>query len=131
VPEQRENPILRGIGDGEIWVPTDVYQVRLPLPEGCVPLVLGEVLSGMQETDSAVVGKANRPMLPVAWTHTYNGARVFTTTMGSAEDFSNEALRRLFVNAALWAVGREARIAGKSDVRIVGEYHPKSFLLSY
>jgi type 1 glutamine amidotransferase len=131
VPEQRANPILRGIADGEIWVPTDVYEVRLPLPEGCVPLVRGEVLTGMKATDGAVQGKANEPMLPVAWTTTYKGARVFTTTMGSAEDFSNEALRRLFVNAALWAVGRDGQIPEKSDVELVGDYHPTSFLLSY
>jgi RNase P/RNase MRP subunit p29 len=131
VPEQRGNLILRGVGDGEIWVPTDVYEVRLPLPEGCLPLIQGEVLTGMKETDGPVAGEANEPMLPVAWTRTYNGARVFTTTMGSAEDFSNEALRRLFVNAALWAVGREGQIPAKSDVRIVGEYRPTSFLLSY
>jgi type 1 glutamine amidotransferase len=131
VPEQRANPILRGIADGQIWVATDVYEVRLPLPERCVPLVRGEVLSGMKESDSAVTGKANQPMLPVAWTSTYKQARVFTSTMGSAEDFSNEALRRLFVNAALWTVGREAQIPEKSDVRLVGEYRPTSFLLSY
>jgi type 1 glutamine amidotransferase len=131
VAEQRANPILRGIADGEIWVPTDVYEVRLPLPEGCVPLVRGEVLSGMKATDNAVQGKVNDPMLPVAWTRTYKRARVFTTTMGSAEDFLNEALRRLFVNAALWAVGREGQIPEKSDVGLVGEYHPTSFLLSY
>jgi type 1 glutamine amidotransferase len=131
VPEQRENPILRGIADGEIWVPTDVYEVRLPLPERCVPLLKGEVLTGMKESDGPVTGKANEPMRPVAWTATYKQARVFTTTLGSAEDFQNEALRRLFVNAALWAAGREGQIPKKTDVRIVGEYHPASFLLSY
>jgi len=131
VPEQKASPILRGIADGEIWTRTDVYEVRLPLPANCVPLVDGEVLTGMQKTDPAVAGKLNEPMMPVAWTNTYQNARVFTTTMGAAEDFENEALRRLFVNAALWAVGREARIPEKSDVRIVGEYHPASFLLSY
>jgi len=131
VPEQSAHPILRGIGDGEIWVPTDVYDVRIPLPQGCVPLVRGEVLTGMKDTDRAVAGKVNEPMLPIAWTTTYKGARVFTTTMGSAEDFLNEALRRLLVNATLWAVGREGGIPEKSDVRLVGEYHPTSFLESY
>jgi len=131
VVEQAAHPILRGIKDGEIWVPTDVYEVRLPLPPGCVPLVKGEVLTGMKESDGPAKGKVNEPMLPVAWTNTYKSARVFTTTMGSAEDFSNEALRRLFVNAALWAVGREVQISFKTDVRLVGEYHPTSFLLSY
>jgi len=32
---------------------------------------------------------------------------------------------------SLWTVGREGQIPEKSDVRIVGEYHPTSFLLSY
>ncbi len=128
---RQEHPILRGILDGDIWVKTDVYEVRLPLPATCVPLVYGEVLSGMKENDPAVSGKLNEPMMPVAWTNTYHGARVFASTMGAAEDFENEALRRLFVNAAIWAVGREDRVPEKSDVRIVGEYHPTSFLLSY
>ncbi len=128
--DQKANPILRGVGDGEIWVKTDVYEVRLPLRAGCVPLVYGEVLTGMNESDKAVPGKPNDPMMPVAWTTNYNGARVFISTMGAAEDFENEALRRLFVNAALWAVGREARIPKKSDVRLVGDYQPQSFLES-
>ncbi len=131
VPEQNAHPILRGIKDGEIWVPTDVYEVRLPLPPNCLPLLKGEVLTGMKAADAPVKGKVNEPMLPVAWTNSYQGARIFTTTLGSAEDFSNEPLRRLFVNAALWAVGRAAQIPAKADVRLVGEYHPTSFLLSY
>jgi type 1 glutamine amidotransferase len=131
VSEQKANPILRGIGDGEIWTRTDVYEVRLPLPPTCVPLLMGEVLQGMKRTDSAVEGKPNNPMMPVAWTNRYKKTRVFTTTMGAAEDFENEALRRLFVNAALWAVGRESRIPEKSNVKLVGDYHPTSFLLSY
>ena len=31
-PGAEEHPILRGIDDGAIWGPTDVYGVRLPLP---------------------------------------------------------------------------------------------------
>ncbi len=80
------NPILKGIGDGEIWVKTDVYKLRLPLPSTCVPLVFGEVLTGMNESDPAVKGKVNEPMMPVAWTNAYKGARVFVSTMGAAED---------------------------------------------
>ena len=131
VAGQNANPILRGIPDGQVWARTDVYEVRLPLPSTCTPILNGEVLTGMNETDPAVPGKLNEPMMPIAWTNTYKNARVFATTLGAAEDFENEALRRLFVNAALWAVGREAQIPAKSDVRLVGEYRPTSFLLSY
>ena len=45
-PGRENNPILRGIKDGDIWGPTDVYGVRLPLPGDSKPLVLGQVLDG-------------------------------------------------------------------------------------
>src|SRR5437879_1537469 len=44
---QENHPILRGIKDGDIWGPTDVYGVRLPLPGDSQPLVLGQILTGM------------------------------------------------------------------------------------
>ena len=58
-PGQREHPILRGIQNGAIWVPSDVYKVRLPLPDGVQPLVLGEVLEGMNSADAPVGGAQN------------------------------------------------------------------------
>jgi len=130
-PGAARHPILRGIGDGEIWGPTDVYTVRLPLPGDSQPLVLGEVLAGMQPTDAPVAAK-NQPMMPVAWVKSYTGkagkkARVFTTTMGDAQDIANEAFRRMLVNAAYWAVGLEKKIPAKSDVRLVGEYKALPF----
>jgi hypothetical protein len=132
-PEASGNSILRGIQSGEIWGPTDTYEVRLPMPASCHPLLLGEVLSGLNSNDEPVPGNVNNPMMPVAWTNTYRGdtgkkARVFTSTMGAADDLENEALRRLLVNAAYWAVGLENKIPAKADVSIVGDYHPHSFL---
>jgi len=129
VKEAADSPILRGISDREIWVPTDVYRVRLPLPGDSRPLLLGEVVAGMTPADPAVDGPVNDPMMPVAWTRTYRGeagktARVFTTTMGAADDLESEGFRRLLVNAAYWAVGLEERTPAKSDVGYVGEYRP-------
>jgi len=122
-----KHPILRGIADGAIWVPTDVYKVRLPLPEGIETLVLGQVLAGMKPTDAAVEGPQNDPMMPVAWTRTYKSGRIFTTTMGSGQDLLNEPFRRLLVNGAYWAAGMEARIDGRSNVDLVGTYEPLPF----
>src|SRR5206468_12236283 len=51
------HPILRGIKDGDIFGPTDVYGVRLPLPGDSNPLVLGQVLTGMKSSDPPVSGK--------------------------------------------------------------------------
>ncbi len=123
---------LRGIKDGDIWGPTDVYGVRLPLPGDSQPLVLGQVLTGMQPTDPPVIGKQNEPMMPVAWTKSFatdsgKKSRVFTTTMGASQDLSTEGTRRMLVNACLWAVGKEAEIPAKSNVDLVGDYQPHPF----
>jgi hypothetical protein len=125
-PGAEGHPILRGIRTGEIWVPTDVYKVTVPLPGDARPLVLGEVLSGMKPEDPPVAGPQNTPMMPVAWTKT-TGRRVFTTTMGSAQDLLNEPFRRLLVNAVYWAVNLDARIDPRSDVALVGAYQPLPF----
>jgi type 1 glutamine amidotransferase len=131
-PGQENHPILRGIKDGDIFGPTDVYGVRLPLPGDSQPLVLGAVLEGMTPDDKPVEGKQNDPMMPIAWTKSYTGStgktsRVFTTTMGASQDFSSEGLRRLLVNACYWSLGMEAKIPAKSRVDLVGEFNPLPF----
>jgi type 1 glutamine amidotransferase len=129
-PGMEGHPILRGVTD--IWGPTDVYGVRLPLPGDSQPLVLGQVVDGMKPEDKPAAGKQNDPMMPVAWTRTYTGksgkpARVFTTTLGASQDLESEGLRRLLVNACYWALGMEEKIPPAADVRIAGEYRPTPF----
>lgn len=129
-PKEKSHPILKGIKDGDIWGPTDVYEVRLP--DDCTPLVLGQVLAGMKSSDPPVEGKKNEPMIPVAWIKHYKPAndktaRVFTTTMGASTDFQSEGLRRLLVNACYWALGMEGRIPARSQVDIVGAFKPRPF----
>jgi len=124
------NPIVRGCGD--IWCPTDVYEVRHPLPGDSRLLVFGQVLTGMNPTDKPVEGKQNDPLMAAAWTKTYKGengrvGRVFTTTMGSAKDFESEGLRRLVVNAAYWCLGMEDQTPQIANVDLVGEYHALPF----
>ena len=126
------HPILRGIKDGEIWGPTDVYGVRLPLPGDSQPLVMGQVLVGMKPDDKPVQGTKNDPMMPIAWVKTYKGAegatgKVFTTTMGASQDLLNEGVRRLLVNATYWATGLEDKIDPKGSVEIVGGYKTLPF----
>ena len=131
-PGAGEHPILRGIKSGDIWGPTDVYGVRLPLPGDSQPLVLGEVVAGMEPDGVPVEGKKNDPMPPVAWVKTFTGtegkpSRVFTTTMGAATDLPNAGVRRLLVNAVYWATGLEDKILADANVDLVGEYHPRPF----
>ncbi len=129
-PGMENHPIVKGVTD--IWGPTDVYKVRLPLPGDSKPVVLGQVLEGMTPDSKPVKGPKNDPMMPVAWIKTYAAksgkkARVFTTTMGASQDLLSEGLRRLLVNACYWCLGMENKIPPKADVRLVGEYKPRPF----
>jgi hypothetical protein len=154
-PEAKGNPLLNGIKDGQIWTPTDVYGVRLPLPGDARPILLGQVVKrkstakpeagdpfyGMSPEDNEpappVTDKKNNkttdknnPMMPVAWTKSYQlpGGKLgkaFATTMGSAADLTNEGLRRLLVNATYSLVGLP--VPERADVAIVGEFKPTAF----
>lgn len=130
-PGAEGHPALRGIKDGDIWGPTDVYEVRLPLPGDSSPVVLGQVLAGMEKDDEPVEGRKNNPMMPVAWTKSYQipggmKGRVFTTTMGSSTDLVAPGTRRMIVNAAYWLLVMDVPAAG-TDVGIVGEFKPTNF----
>ncbi len=124
IAEGMENhPIVKGI-DG-IWGESDVYAITT-LTGDSKPLIMGQVLSGMNPEDKP---NPNKKLVPVAWTKTYTGekgktARVFTTTMGHSFDFLNEGFRRLMVNACYWALGMEDTIPAKSNVGLVGKYVP-------
>lgn len=128
-----KHPVLRGIAPGAIWGDTDVYGVRLPLPGDSQAIVLGQVLAGMQPDSPPVEGAKNNPMLPVAWTKSYQlpegkPGRSFTTTMGAATDLKSEGTRRMLVNAAYWLLGLEQQIpATGTDVALVGDYHPTPY----
>ncbi len=127
-----EHPIVRGFDDGDIWGPTDVYEVRLPLPGDSKPVVLGQVLVGMNQDDPPLAGKKNDPMMPIAWIKTHTGkegktARVFTSTIGASQDLLSEGVRRMFVNACYWTLGMEDKLPEKAKVDLVGEYKPSRF----
>lgn len=127
-----DHPIVKGIKDRDIWGPTDVYEVKLPLPGDSKPIILGAVLTGMKPDDKPVEGKKNDPMMPIAWTKTYKTesgktGRVFTSTLGASQDLEAEGSRRLLVNACYWALGLEDKIPAKSNVDIVGTYKASPF----
>jgi hypothetical protein len=66
-------------------------------------------------------------MMPIAWTRLNKTAsgnvnRVLCTTMGAANDFESEGLRRLIVNGVYW--GLQIDVPTKADVTFVDEYRP-------
>ena len=144
----KTHPITNGIKDGDIWGPTDVYGVRLPLPGDSQPIILGEVMEregefneedlfyGMRPTDSIAATTndngvlLNDPMMPIAWTKSYQipggkEGQAFTSTIGAASDLLNEGTRRLLVNAVYWSMNMT--IPAKADVDLVGDFKPTAY----
>ena len=129
-PGAEKHPIV--IGCDDIFGPTDVYTVRLPLPDDSVPLVMGQVLVGMQPTDEPLEGGKNDPMMPVLWTKTYQvddgkPGRAVSSTMGAALDMESAGFRRLMVNSCYWLLDMTAEIKPDSKVDILGEFKPLGF----
>lgn len=144
----QSHPITNGIEDGDVWGSTDVYGVRLPLSGDSQPIILGQVMNrkgaynesdifyGMKPTDNEIATtnkkgeKLNDPMMPVSWIKSYqipNGkkGKVFTTTVGVANDMLIEGTRRLLVNGVFWAL--DLQVPAKANVELVGEYNPSAY----
>jgi hypothetical protein len=122
-PGMEKHPILKGVKD--VWGPSDVYQLTT-LNGDCKPVMLGQVLRGMESTSPP---NTDKKLTPVAWTKSYTGesgktARIFATTMGHAGDFKSEGFRRLLANGCYWAMGMEKKIKPNSKVDLNGEYNP-------
>ena len=114
-----DHPVLKGVAKS-FWIPDDVYGIST-LHGDCAPVLLGQPLTAWT---SDAAPHPDKKAIPIAWTKTYNGARVFTTTMGHGDAFKVADFRRLVVNACYWATGQEARIDPTSSVEIVGAYDP-------
>jgi type 1 glutamine amidotransferase len=146
--EGHKNPITNGIKSGEIWGPTDVYGVRLPLLGDSQPVILGEVIDrageydendvffGMKPTDSKLATenneglKVNEILMPIAWTKSYQipggkEGKAFTSTIGAATDMLNEGVRRLLVNGVFWTM--DLPVPEKASVDLVGDYKPSAY----
>ncbi len=122
----KPNPILIGVND--IWVPTDVYGIHADLKDADI-LLFGQPTIGMDEL-SAINWK--KSTIPVAWTKSYQlpggvKGKAFTTTMGASIDFVSKDMRRLLINACLWAVGQEDKINADLVVDPIDSYQPLMF----
>lgn len=110
------HPILRGVGPfpARSWL----YHVA-PL-HGEHTVLLDGTSIGSNKADK----RAEFPLTqPVAWTRRYRDAPVFFTTLGHPDDFAQESMRRLLINAIYWALGRSVP-AGGASADVVGTYDP-------
>lgn len=89
VPEAAAHPILKGVPPrwhSSSWL----YRLR-PLAPGTTVLLMGR-------------WSTEDPDEPVAWTYTYDGAKVFFTMLGHPDDFRSKPFLRLLENAIYWAL---------------------------
>ncbi len=122
-PAISPHPILRGVEPftGRSWL----YHVTPVQGEDVQTLLLGRAIGSSRAEDTP------HPLIqPVAWTKTYTGdtgqtARVFFTTLGHPEEFTDINMRRLMINSIFWALGKEAQIpADGTQADLVGDYDP-------
>lgn len=137
-PGAGSHPILKGVTD--IFGDTDVYEAHPP--DDVQVLVRGQVLAGMtpdsppadhrKKTRQGVEQGINDPMMPVVWLREYRNEagttnHLLVTTMGSATDLKNEALRRLLVNGAYWLTGLKNAIDANSNVDPIAPFSPSHY----
>jgi type 1 glutamine amidotransferase len=92
-PGAESHPILAGVPQGEIHVPSWLYKT-LPLSRTTTILMMGRVAD-------------RKPHEPVAWTNTHGGGgRVFYTSLGHPGEFKLAWFRRMLTNAVFWALDR-------------------------
>jgi type 1 glutamine amidotransferase/nicotinamidase-related amidase len=97
-PGAQEHPILRGVDVGTLLGNGSLYKAA-PLAATTTPLLIGSV--------------SDRAPEPVAWTNAPQaGGRVFYTSLGHPEDFTNPAFRTLLLNGVCWALDIAAPAAG-------------------
>lgn len=144
-PGSGGNPIVNGIKDGDVWGPTDVYGVRLPLPDDSKHIILGQVTKrggefdpadkwfGMRPSDKPLPSthKKNNPLMPVAWLKSYQieggkKGQAFNTTMGSSTDLESAGLRRLLVNASYYLLDMKVPKNG-TRVDLVGNFKASQY----
>lgn len=112
IEEAAAHPILTGV-DTNFHVRSWLYKVRPAYPlEGATWLLMGKAVN--PNTADAIEN-------PVAWTWTSaSGAKTFMTTLGHPEDFREEAVQRLVINAIHWTLGKPVpdKWAGKIDINV-------------
>lgn len=112
IDEAADHPVLTGV-DKKFHVRSWLYKVLPDYPaEGATWLLMGKAVD--PNTPEAIEN-------PVAWTwESPSGARTFMTTLGHPEDFQQEAMQRLCINAVHWTLDKPVpqEWKGKIDINV-------------
>jgi len=125
-PEQKDHPILRGVGDNA-FCHAGGYMGK-PRP-GFTVLTKSQPLVSMKRDAEP---DPKKPPVASSWTRHYeakdgNKHRVFHSTQGASEDILDADYRRLLVNGIFWAIGLDDAIQPGLDISFVGPYQPTTF----
>lgn len=98
IADAASHPILQGV-DKSFHVRSWLYKVLPDYPaKGSTWLLMGKAVD--PNTQDAIEN-------PVAWTwQSSTGAKTFMTTLGHPEDFQQESMQRLCINAVHWTLDR-------------------------
>lgn len=109
IEKAAKHPILRGI-DPNFHCASWLYRVLPDYPtKGSEWLLMGKSVN----PDKAAIDN------PVAWVGVNSfGAKVFTTTLGHPEDFMNESLQHLIINAVHFQTGKKVPKKWKGKIEI-------------
>lgn len=111
IPAQIKHPILTGV-PAQFHARSWLYHVVPDYPsKGATSLMMGKAV----QPDKKAVDN------PVAWTwKTAAGGNTFMTTLGHPDDFKEEGLQRLVINAVHWTLGKPVpkKWAGKIEMNV-------------
>lgn len=112
ISETAQHPILKGV-DKNFHVASWLYKVLPDYPaKGSTWLLMGKAVN--PNSPDAIDN-------PVAWTwQNASGGKTFMTTLGHPEDFQQEALQRMVINAVHWTLGKQVpkKWAGKINMDV-------------
>lgn len=112
IEREKSHPVLTGVASS-FHVRSWLYKVLPDYPsQGSTWLLMGKSVD--PNTEEAIDN-------PVAWTWTSaSGAKTFMTTLGHPEDFQQEGMQRLCINAIHWTLGVPVpeQWKGKIDINI-------------
>jgi len=112
IAKEADHPVLKGV-DKNFHVRSWLYKVLPDYPaKGATWLLMGKSVN--PNTPDAIDN-------PVAWTwQSGSGAKTFMTTLGHPEDFQQEGVQRLFINAVHWTLDKPVpdNWEGKIDINV-------------
>jgi hypothetical protein len=128
---RKDHPITRGVRSG-FWT-SDFLYIANDLPDFCTPLMLGKSLDGRHAAAFTAPAQPSQDWIladgdtarintkgdshPVVWTISNAiTPRGVVTTIADDNDFVLDSVKRLYINAIYWSLGRDSEIPAAGSI---------------